>query len=94
MGATSGTSVKLSVPREGTLQPGGYRRIQVGVEFLNDTAEGVELRAPDGSLVDRTPEAGFVDLLDDGRCWARVADAQPGWTFQPCTPAAGNAARR
>lgn len=91
VGATQGTSVKLSIPLEGTIAPGGFKLVQVSVEFLNNAIEGVELRAPDGTLVDRTPEAGFVDLLDDDRCWARVTDAGAGWTFQPCSPQAGNA---
>jgi len=86
----NGVSIKLEIPLEGVLAPGAYRLIEVGIEFLNNQAEHVEVRRVDGSVVDQTPEAGLMDTLGDDRCWARIPNAGPGWTFQTCTREAAN----
>ena len=81
-----GTSVKLSVPLEGTLPARGFLRVQVGLEFLNNQEEILELRDLNGKLMNATPPAGLSDELGDERCWARLPDGARGWDFQPCTP--------
>ena len=91
LGALKGTSVKLNVPLDAVIPAQGFIVVQVGIEFLNDQGEVLELRKPDGSLADRTPEAGLMDLLDDDRCWARAVDAGVGWAFQGCTREGSNA---
>jgi hypothetical protein len=90
LGVATGTSIKLEIPMEGTISAGGYLLVQVGLEFLNNQGEGVELRYPDESLADQTPDAGLLDLLGDNRCWARVPNGGPGWNFQPCTMETAN----
>lgn len=88
--ATVGTSIKLSIPLEMVIPANGYVLVQVGMEFLNNQGEVVELRKPDGTLADQTPAAGLLDLLGDDRCWARFPSGGVGWTFQPCTQEAAN----
>jgi len=90
IGAQVGTSIKLTIPLEGVIPANGYMLVQVGVEFLNNQGEVVELRKPDGSLADQTPEAGLLDLIGDDRCWGRVPSGGAGWGFQPCTQEADN----
>ncbi len=90
LGATLGTSIKLKIPLDMVIPAHGYVLIQVGMEFLNNHGEVVELRKPDGSLADQTPGAGLLDMIGDDRCWGRVPSGGAGWGFQPCSPEAAN----
>lgn len=85
-----GTSVKLSLPVDQVIPAGGYLIISIGIEFLNDAGEIVELRDAQGNLVDTTPVTGLPDGLNDDRCWARAQDGANAWAFQACTQAAKN----
>jgi|GEM_PF-5665204 len=85
-----GTSVKLSLPMKGIIAARGFIVVGVPIEFLSDVGEILELRDARGNLVDATPQAGLPDTLADERCWARLGDGQPAWSFQTCTKNASN----
>ncbi len=88
-----GTSVKLSIPLDSiasVIAPGQYLIVSVGIPFLNDNNEAVEIRTDKNILVDATPEPGLSDSLADNRCWARAGDGEDAWAFQTCTQGASN----
>jgi len=88
-----GTSVKLSIPVDQfatVIGAGEYLIISVGIPFLNDSNEAVEIRTDKNLLVDTTPEPGLTDTLTDNRCWARAGDGADAWAFQICTKGASN----
>lgn len=75
---------KITLPADKTIHAGAFGEFSIQWAF-DYRSEVISLYDANGTLMDKTPEAGLRDTADYNWCWARMPDGGSDWVLQTCT---------